>query len=323
MGAVARARAAARTFAANAFKAATTLSSRSHSRSSMKSNHEKDADRAPPSTPQPNGIKSPYEGARSEDGKMEGFGVMKFANGSVYEGQWKEDQRMGRGKMKYPDGKVYEGEFFAGKPEGRGVFKYPSGDVYEGDFVQGRWDGVGTFTTKKGEEYTGQWKEGKLEGQGTFHYGDGNTYSGEFKAGSMWGRGTYKYNDGSVYEGEWKEGEKHGRGIFRGADGSIYEGEWTNGTKAGEPSLSEKMRANEEAMRKINVTEEAKKTRQTKDELLPPNPTPPQTAAGASKPRPQSGGRAQPYGKTPLAWSSPNGHGGVQQPPPDPWARRR
>jgi hypothetical protein len=34
---------------------------------------------------------------------------MKFANGNIYEGSWKEDKREGYGKMEYINGDIYEG----------------------------------------------------------------------------------------------------------------------------------------------------------------------------------------------------------------------
>ena len=42
-------------------------------------------------------------------------------------------QRHGRGVYRYADGDVYEGDYKDNKKHGRGVFRYTSGDVYEGD----------------------------------------------------------------------------------------------------------------------------------------------------------------------------------------------
>jgi hypothetical protein len=33
-----------------------------------------------------------------KDGKPEGYGVMKYVNGSIYEGDWKDGKKNGKGK---------------------------------------------------------------------------------------------------------------------------------------------------------------------------------------------------------------------------------
>lgn len=42
---------------------------------------------------------------------MNGLGVLKFPNGDVYEGQFKNSKRNGYGVYKYTKGDVYEGQF--------------------------------------------------------------------------------------------------------------------------------------------------------------------------------------------------------------------
>jgi hypothetical protein len=37
---------------------------------------------------------------------------MSYANGEVYEGEWKEGKKEGKGKMGYPNGDEYEGRIF-------------------------------------------------------------------------------------------------------------------------------------------------------------------------------------------------------------------
>ncbi len=38
-----------------------------------------------------------------------GYGVMRFENGYIYEGNWKEGKRNGVGKATFTDGMIYEG----------------------------------------------------------------------------------------------------------------------------------------------------------------------------------------------------------------------
>merc|ERR1719506_2170001 len=54
---------------------------------------------------------------------------MRFADGRVYDGEWKAGKQEGRGVYRYPDGELYDGEWKAGEREGRGVFRFASGDV--------------------------------------------------------------------------------------------------------------------------------------------------------------------------------------------------
>ncbi|MBR4244251.1 MAG: hypothetical protein IKQ14_02515, partial [Candidatus Methanomethylophilaceae archaeon] len=75
------------------------------------------------------------------NGKREIKGIMKYRNGSIYEGQWKNDKRHGRGlyatqNYNNPNikGILYEGEFNNDKIEGYGIGKYSSGDQYEGEW---------------------------------------------------------------------------------------------------------------------------------------------------------------------------------------------
>ena len=58
------------------------------------------------------------EGRRNAKGEEDGRGTMVYANGSVYEGQWRAGKRHGHGKHTLATGEVYEGEFVTGKRHG-------------------------------------------------------------------------------------------------------------------------------------------------------------------------------------------------------------
>ena len=70
-----------------------------------------------------------YEGERNAAGEREGYGTVRFADGGVYEGQWKGGKREGRGTYRFADGNVYEGEYKAGNREGRGTFRFADGSA--------------------------------------------------------------------------------------------------------------------------------------------------------------------------------------------------
>ena len=50
-----------------------------------------------------------------------GEGIKVFADGSRYEGQWKDGQKHGKGKYIYADGELYEGQWYQGKAHGEGT----------------------------------------------------------------------------------------------------------------------------------------------------------------------------------------------------------
>ena len=58
------------------------------------------------------------EGGRNAKGEEDGRGTMVYANGSVYEGQWRAGKRHGYGKHTLATGEVYEGEYVTGKRHG-------------------------------------------------------------------------------------------------------------------------------------------------------------------------------------------------------------
>ena len=51
---------------------------------------------------------------------------MTYKNGSIYDGQWKDDKRHGDGKMIYYNGYIYEGEFENDVRHGQGKYTWPS-----------------------------------------------------------------------------------------------------------------------------------------------------------------------------------------------------
>jgi hypothetical protein len=60
--------------------------------------------------------------------------------GSIY-----DDDTHGLGVERWADGNIYEGEYRAGNRSGHGVFRYASGDVYEGGWLNNLMSGYGIF----------------------------------------------------------------------------------------------------------------------------------------------------------------------------------
>jgi hypothetical protein len=140
--------------------------------------------------------------------------VLRYKNGSIYEGEWAKGMKCGIGKMTYASGNYYEGQWANNKRNGHGVMNW--------------------LTTE--EKYEGNWVDNFQSGFGAHIWLDGTTdnkllrnrYVGYWKLGQRHGKGVFYYSNGSKYEGDWIENFKHGTGLFTFEDGTTYEGPFEN-----------------------------------------------------------------------------------------------
>ena len=58
-----------------------------------------------------------------KQGKRNGYGVFKWADGITYHGQWVDDKREGYGMQKWPNKDEYHGQWKNHDRNGEGVFK--------------------------------------------------------------------------------------------------------------------------------------------------------------------------------------------------------
>jgi hypothetical protein len=90
-------------------------------------------------------ILGPFDYGQPEDNraymksnaKLEMREPVLFKNGSKYEGEWNTDsnERDGRGVQIWADGSIYEGYWKNDRANGRGRLIHSDGDVYEGEWV--------------------------------------------------------------------------------------------------------------------------------------------------------------------------------------------
>ena len=67
----------------------------------------------------------------------------------------------------FPDGSIYEGQWKENTPNGWGLFKWPDGSLYEGMWTKGRRHGnSGTLIVSDGFRYEGAWVDNAMEGRG-------------------------------------------------------------------------------------------------------------------------------------------------------------
>ena len=82
--------------------------------------------------------------------KYSGKGTIKYDNGDVYEGEFRDSKPHGQGKITYrDDGRICKGNWEDGKLQ-KGTCKWEKGKVYEGELVDGKPHGKGKMTYSNG-----------------------------------------------------------------------------------------------------------------------------------------------------------------------------
>lgn len=84
-----------------------------------------------------------YVGQRDAEGLFHGVGILTWADGDVYAGDWVRGKQEGRARNHYGGDDVFEGEFRAGKAEGRGMYLFADGSARVGTYLAGKQVGVG------------------------------------------------------------------------------------------------------------------------------------------------------------------------------------
>ncbi|HNU91976.1 MAG TPA: hypothetical protein PKO25_08895 [Spirochaetota bacterium] len=94
-----------------------------------------------------------------------GKGVLIYASGNRYEGDFKDGKFDGKGVIIFTNGARYEGDWKNDKRHGKGVLIYANGDRYEGDFKDGKIHGIGTLYNSKNKNLKkGRWEKGEYVG---------------------------------------------------------------------------------------------------------------------------------------------------------------
>jgi len=178
------------------------------------------------------GDKGDYEGGVLRNSIQDGpipssLGTMRYADGRVYSGRWKDGQWDGHGKTHYPNGDSYEGDYETDQRHGIGIYKWRDGRIFQGNFRNDQRNGHGVYKWPDGSTYVGGFLEGQRHGEGTYSFQDGSVYTGEWRRGIRHGIGEYHWVDGRIYKGQWVNGKAHGYGTENRPDGSIrHDGQW-------------------------------------------------------------------------------------------------
>lgn len=164
----------------------------------------------------------------AEEKKFTGYGTCKIDNGE-YTGEIVEGVRQGYGVMKFDNYDIYDGDWDDGKMHSVGKYKFHDSakdrysSSYEGQFNHGVREGKGKMVYVNHDVYQGGWQNDCRTGDGVCWFADGDVFHGLWKFDQMV-RGVYRKKNGEMYDGEIKNGKYDGYGKMFWPDGKWFEG---------------------------------------------------------------------------------------------------
>jgi len=169
-----------------------------------------------------------YIGQIDNNGKKQGHGVFIWAElGMIFDGQWKDNKKVGLGELKWSDGHWYKGEWKDDEQSGLGVMEWPNKQRYTGQFhIEVK---KVTTTTFSIHNFLGNWLNNRKYGFGVQLYPDGRVYRGEWQDDLRAGSGILILPNGGKYEGQWWSDRKEGNGTYIDPNGKTVVGIWKNG----------------------------------------------------------------------------------------------
>lgn len=188
----------------------------------------------------------------------QGKGKQVYLDGSIYDGQWKNNLRNGKGSFKYPDKSLYLGEWLDDFQDGQGTQTYAKGNYlsYSGSWKKGKFYGVGTLKLSDGTEKETIFMDGemsfenpnfmKISSKGSTIFGfflnekphsqmykideQKNIYYGELDENlESEGIGSVRYSNGSTYQGQLANGKRNGIGTMVTPSNEVFEGYFVEG----------------------------------------------------------------------------------------------
>lgn len=180
---------------------------------------EEEAAEAAPAEPAP---QSSEEAKPAEDAKPKPEEIPVFPENGIKHGWAREIS---------PDGTVFLGQYSENQKNGKGATIYGFGIEKKKVAAEGDEGGDAEKKEEKKEEpicfYCGDWKNDKRNGKGFLKEAD-SKYCGDFADDKKQGKGVLTTVAGE-YAGMFGNDMKHGHGIFKFfADKSYYEGQWEN-----------------------------------------------------------------------------------------------
>jgi hypothetical protein len=116
----------------------------------------------------PYGDQGEFKGELNANNLPHGTGMMKYSDGRVYSGEWKDGRWHGMGRATFSNGDVFEGMYFEDQRHGLGSYQWSDGREFEGGFVNDQRSGQGEYTWPDGAKYSGEFQVGLRHGEGTY-----------------------------------------------------------------------------------------------------------------------------------------------------------
>ncbi|MCJ8312861.1 MAG: hypothetical protein HRU38_05070 [Saccharospirillaceae bacterium] len=171
-----------------------------------------------------------YEG-ELKDNLLSGQGSLTYSNNSSYIGQFKNGMFDGPGILINAKQITYDGNFQQGLFQGEGKY-FSDNYSYVGNFEAGKFTGTGSFTDSDGLIYSGNYLNWSLTGEGNIIDDVGNTWTGKFEENSLVS-GEYQGIDNTHYRGEFSYQQFDGLGTLTYPNGDVYIGEFSWGDRSG------------------------------------------------------------------------------------------
>jgi hypothetical protein len=180
-----------------------------------------------------------FDGTFGSDGKPEGSGTYRYADGTTLSGTWQDGLFAGPVVERYRNGTVLTVN--VSPPDsslhGAALVAFRDGDRASGRLTQsGELDGPGSYSFLQGPRILGTFNTGNLRGPATLITPSGRQYRGRIEQGVFISPHYKQYfGDGRTYQGPVDaQGRANGRGVYRFIDGETLSGTWVHGRMSGE-----------------------------------------------------------------------------------------
>ena len=148
-----------------------------------------------------------------------------YTDGSLYEGQIRNDKKHGRGRFYFTDGSMYEGDWDNDSMHGVGTLYYASGKIaYEGKWYRDRFHGRGTVYNEYPAEMAGEFNFKNFDELGNCWV----KYNGDFVHDVKCGFGELYLSNGDKLSGNFRDDMVNGKANYIFANGQSFKAEWLN-----------------------------------------------------------------------------------------------
>ena len=175
-----------------------------------------------------------YYGNHNIKGKKEGFGLIKWEDGSILKANFTDSKINGIASFyDSTSNSMFSGYYIDNCPKGFGIYKKDNVKIIGDSWFKNNVKKLGIEVWFDDNYYQGELNKSIKNGIGLYRWPDGTLYLGEWKNNKMDGVGLTKYSNDCVYVGEYKEGLINGWGEFLWADLKYYCGNYHNEVKEG------------------------------------------------------------------------------------------